>query len=430
MNRVDFLSTFIDQVKIFVRGGRGGNGAASFRREKYVPRGGPDGGNGGDGGDVILVASPHKNTLIHLSYRPHLRAEGGGHGQGSKKNGSKALPLEVEVPVGTVIKDENGVQLGDLLQNGAKAVVARGGRGGRGNTCFATSRYRAPSFAEKGEPGEERTLLLELKLLADVGLVGFPNAGKSTFLAHISAARPKIAGYPFTTLTPQLGVVYLGEERSFVVADLPGIIEGAHRGAGLGHRFLKHIERSRLLLYLVDMAATEKREPLDDYLQLKEELERYHEELAQKPAIIAANKMDLPGAAENLQRFREKVSGDELYPISGVTGEGIRSLLEALYRRLQEEHLYAEEEDVDAGVIYLPPLQGTELSVHRDGEIFVVQGDEVEKAVLRADLHNEEGLRRFQDLIERLGVENELLKAGVQEGDTVKIGELEFLYSP
>lgn len=424
------MSSFIDQVKIFVRGGRGGNGAASFRREKYVPRGGPDGGNGGDGGNVILVASPQKNTLIHLSYRPHLRAEGGGHGQGSNKNGSRGRSLEVEVPVGTVIKDENGVLLGDLFKSGVKAVVARGGRGGRGNNCFATSRYRAPSFAEKGEPGEERTLLLELKLLADIGLVGFPNAGKSTFLSHVSAARPKIASYPFTTLTPQLGVVYLGEGRSFVVADLPGIIEGAHRGAGLGHRFLKHIERSRILLYILDMAATEKRDPFRDYLQLKEELANYHEELASKPVIIAANKMDLPGAVENMQRFREKVPGEELFPISGVTGEGITNLLEALYRRLQEERPDLEEDNVDTEIFYLPPLPEVGLSVRRDGEIFLVQGDQVEKAVSRADLHNEEGLHRFQELIRRLGVENELLKAGIREGDTVKIGELEFLYFP
>lgn len=421
--------SFIDQVKIYVRGGRGGSGAASFRREKYVPHGGPDGGNGGGGGNVVLVASPHKNTLIHLRFRPHLRAEGGGHGQGRNKNGSRGQSLEVEVPVGTVIKDENGAQLGDLLRSGVRAVVARGGRGGRGNSCFTTSRYRAPSFAEKGEPGEERTLLLELKLLADVGLVGFPNAGKSTFLSHVSAARPKIADYPFTTLAPQLGVVYLGEERSFVVADLPGIIEGAHRGAGLGHRFLKHIERSRILLYILDMAATEERDPFRDYQLLKEELVNYHEELARKPAIIAANKMDLPGAAENMQSFREKAAGLEPFPISGVTGEGINTLLEALYSRLQEERPDLEE-GADTEVFYLPPLPEVGLSVQRDGEIFHVRGDQVVKAISRADLHNEEGLRRFQELIRRMGVESELLKAGIQEGDTVRIGELEFLYFP
>lgn len=424
------MSSFIDQVKIFVRGGRGGNGAASFRREKYVPRGGPDGGNGGDGGDVILVASLHKNTLIHLSYRPHLRAEGGGHGQGSNKNGGKGRSLEVEVPVGTVIKDENGIQLGDLFRSGIKAVVARGGRGGRGNTSFASSRYRAPSFAERGELGEERTLLLELKLLADVGLVGFPNAGKSTFLSRVSAAKPKIADYPFTTLAPQLGVVYLGEGRSFVMADLPGIIEGAHRGAGLGQRFLKHIERSRILLYILDMAATEKRDPLEDYLKLKNELAKYHEELAGKPVLIAANKMDLPGADQNLQRFRQHVVDGEIFSISGVTGDGIKTLLEALYRRLQEERPDMDEEAADTEIFYLPPLPETILSVRREGDIFLVQGDQVEKAVSRADLSSEEGQRRFQELIRHLGVENELLKAGISEGDTVKIGDIEFLYFP
>ena len=399
-----------------------------------MPHGGPDGGNGGDGGDVVLVASSHKNTLIHLRFRPHLRAEGGEHGRGRNRNGSRGQSLEIEVPAGTVIKDENGAQLGDLLKPGTRAVVARGGRGGRGNSSFATSRQRAPGFAEKGEPGEERTLLLELKLLADIGLVGFPNAGKSTFLARVSAARPKIADYPFTTLVPQLGVVYLGEERSFVVADLPGIIEGAHQGAGLGHRFLKHIERSRVLLYILDMAAVEGegRDPFHDYQLLKKELHNYQEELAMKPAIVAANKMDLPGADENLQGFYSRAAaGDlELFPISGVTGEGIDNLLEALYSKLQKEKGPELDEEMDVDTFYLPPLPEVALSVQRDGEIFHVRGDQAIKAIARADLHNEEGLRRFQELIRRLGVENELLKAGIQEGDTVKIGEMEFLYFP
>jgi len=429
----DILSSFVDQVKIFVRGGRGGNGAASFRREKYVPKGGPDGGNGGDGGDVLLVATHHKNTLIHLSFRPHLRADSGSHGQGNRKNGGRGNSLEVEVPVGTVIKDEDGFQLGDLLHSGAKAVVARGGRGGRGNTSFASSRYRSPGFAEKGELGEERTLLLELKLLADIGLVGFPNAGKSTFLAHISAARPKIADYPFTTLIPQLGVVYLGEGRSFVVADLPGIIEGAHQGAGLGYRFLKHIERSRILLYLVDMApGEESRDPGEDYIKLQKELASYHGDLAEKPAIVAANKIDLPDAAVNLQRFRERFPREKVFPISGVTGEGIKDLLEAMYRKLQEEAglSYAEEEPViDTEVFYLPPLMEAKLSVAVQDGVYIVQGTEAEKAALRADLQNEEGVRRFQSIIQDMGVEKALLRAGVKEGDTVRIGDLEFFYS-
>ncbi|NMB40419.1 MAG: GTPase ObgE [Firmicutes bacterium] len=421
---------FVDRVKVFVRGGKGGNGAVSFRREKNVPRGGPDGGDGGDGGEVVFVASAQKNTLIDLSYRPHLYAADGFRGQGKNRQGKSGAALYVKVPVGTIIKDENGTILADLHRGGIKAVAARGGKGGRGNTRFTTSRRRVPDFAENGEPGEKRTLILELKLLADVGLVGFPNAGKSTFLSRVSAAKPKIADFPFTTLVPQLGVVYLGDERSFVIADLPGIIEGAHKGAGLGHQFLKHIERTEVLLYIIDAAGTEGRDPYSDFYNLQKELKLYNEEMLGKPFILAANKIDLPQSEEHLKKLRDKVKDIPLFPISAVTGAGIDLLLEELYRGVQaKKALIPEEEDLGNDVIFLPPLEKRPLHIRLKGNVYFISGDEVEKAALRADFNSTEGLRRFQERINRLGVERELVKMGIQEGDTVCIGDMEFTYS-
>ncbi len=426
------MELFVDRVKVYVKGGDGGNGVVSFRREKYVPHGGPDGGNGGAGGDVILVADKHRSTLVDFSYRPHLRAPAGKHGEGKNKHGRNAPPLILEVPAGTEIKDEAGNLLADLTRHGQRAVVARGGRGGRGNTAFATARRRAPSFAEKGEAGEERTLILELKLLADVGMVGFPNAGKSTLLSRISAARPKIGDYPFTTLIPQLGVVTLDRERSFVVADLPGIVEGAHCGVGLGYQFLRHIERTRVLIYVLDLAGTEGRDPFQDYLALREELRRYLPSLLERPAVIAANKMDLPAAASNLEVFAGKIQGEgELYPISAVTGEGVKPLLEAVYRLWQEQLRslpVEEEEEGKAETIYLPPLPRREMAVRLEKGVYLVSGDEVERLVRRADLSSAAGRKYFQKMLEELGVERALLEAGIKEGDTVRIGDHEFIF--
>ncbi len=420
---------FVDEVTILVQGGGGGNGAVSFRREKFVPEGGPDGGDGGDGGDVILAASRERNTLIDLRYHPRLKAQSGTHGSGQNRHGARGKNLYVHVPVGTVVKDEKGTVLADINVEGLQVVAARGGKGGRGNARFATSRRRAPGFAEKGEPGEQRDLYLELKLLADVGLVGFPNAGKSTLLSRISAARPRIADYPFTTLSPQLGVVSLGEGRSFVVADLPGIIEGAYQGAGLGHKFLRHIERTAVLLFLIDIASVvDGRDPYHDYVNLREELELYGGEVLHKPGVLAANKMDLPGAEEKLVQFRARVGANSIFPISALTGEGIDVLLEELYRIIDEEKPTAAAERTSSEVVYLPALGGRQLSVRKKGDIYVVSGDEVEKAVQKADLDDPEGLRRFQRVMDRLGVEQELLKAGIKEGDTVRIGEVEFTY--
>ncbi len=320
---------FIDRAKIFVRGGDGGNGCVAFRREKFVPKGGPAGGDGGRGGHVILVADGGLRTLVDFRYRVHYRAPRGQHGRGKGMHGRDGEDLLVRVPVGTVVRDAGtGEILADLVAQGQQVVVARGGRGGRGNIHFATPVERAPERAEPGRPGEERWLELELKLLADVGLVGMPNAGKSTLLARVSAARPKVAAYPFTTLVPHLGVVRVDEGRSFVLADIPGLIAGAAAGAGLGHGFLRHIERTRVLVYVLDTAGTEGRDPVDDLKALREELRLYNPELVTRVQVVAANKMDLPESEEGLERLRAAFGESyEIFPVSGLTGAGVDRLV-------------------------------------------------------------------------------------------------------
>jgi GTP-binding protein len=328
---------FIDEVRILVKAGDGGNGCLAFRREKYVPRGGPSGGDGGRGGDVALVANPHYNTLLHFRFNPEHRAERGRHGEGSNKKGRDGLDIEAPVPLGTVVYDDpSGELLHDFTASGDRFVAARGGRGGRGNARFATSTHQAPTEHEAGKPGEERRLRLELKLLADVGLVGFPNAGKSTLISRISAARPKIADYPFTTLEPNLGVVQTEDHRSFVVADIPGLIEGAHEGAGLGVRFLRHIERTRLLVHLVDVAEITGRKPLDDFKVVMKELKSFSEELASKPIFVVASKIDAsqdPKRVESLRRMARR-RGLDFFAISSVTGQGLEALLRAMADRV------------------------------------------------------------------------------------------------
>jgi GTPase len=334
---------FVDEVDIRVTAGDGGRGCVSFRREKRVPRGGPNGGDGGPGGSIYLVASPHLNTLVNFRYHPEFQAKRGVHGQGSNKTGHGGADLEIEVPVGTVVfrvPAEGGPreQVADLAHEAQRVLVARGGRGGRGNARFATSTNRAPRRAEPGEAGEAWQLRLQLKLLADVGLVGYPNAGKSTLISRISAAKPKIADYPFTTLTPHLGVVRLDDERSFVVADVPGLIEGAHRGEGLGHQFLRHIERTKVIVYLVDVSSLSGRDPADDLEVIRRELELFRADLLERPQIVVASKMDALDEAERLERLRGAAAARALplLTISGVTGEGIPALLEAIWPRLVE----------------------------------------------------------------------------------------------
>jgi GTP-binding protein len=330
---------FIDRVKIRVRGGHGGNGVTAFRREKFVPRGGPSGGDGGRGGDVWLEADSSVNTLLHLRYNPEHTAERGRHGEGSNRYGREGSDVVVRVPLGTQVFDgETGEFYCDLSEEGQRWLAAKGGRGGFGNSHFATSTNRAPRYHQEGSAGEERELQLELKLLADVGLVGFPNAGKSTLISTISAAKPKIADYPFTTLEPHLGVVDLGDYRTYVVADIPGLIEGAHEGAGLGDRFLRHLERTKLLLHLVDVSSVSGRDAVEDYETINRELAAYDERLAERPQLVVATKLDALDEPERLERLRERAQADgrEFYEISSATRRGVDELVHAVARRLDE----------------------------------------------------------------------------------------------
>jgi GTP-binding protein len=328
---------FIDEVRILVKAGDGGNGCLAFRREKYVPRGGPSGGDGGRGGDVVLVANPHYNTLLHFRFNPEHRAERGRHGEGSNKKGRDGTDHETPVPVGTIVyDDETGELLHDFTEPGDRLVVVRGGRGGRGNARFATSTHQTPTEHEEGKPGQERRLRLELKLLADVGLVGFPNAGKSTLISRISAARPKIADYPFTTLEPNLGVVQMEDHRTFVVADIPGLIEGAHEGAGLGIQFLRHVERTSLLVHLVDVTELSGRKPVDDFNVVMKELASFSEELAAKPMFVIASKIDAAQDRKRIDSLRRMARrrGLPFYAISSATGEGIEELTQDMAARV------------------------------------------------------------------------------------------------
>jgi GTP-binding protein len=329
---------FIDEAKIYVRSGRGGNGCVSFRREKFVPRGGPNGGDGGNGGDVVLKAAANKNSLLDFRYKQHYRARNGQHGRGKNQHGKTAPSLRIPVPMGTVVKNyETDEIIGDLILDGQEIVVAKGGRGGRGNSHFKTSVNRAPKYAEQGEEWEEKTIKLELKLLADVSVIGFPNAGKSSLITKISAARPKVADYPFTTLIPNLGVVSYDEGKTFVVADVPGLIKGAHTGAGLGITFLKHIERTKIIIHLIDISPLTKRDPVGDYKILNNELEAYSPELKKKPQIVALNKIDLTEAKEQLAEMKKRFKkiGVKVFPISAVTGEGINELIKQAARQLE-----------------------------------------------------------------------------------------------
>jgi GTP-binding protein len=331
---------FIDEIDIFVKGGDGGAGCVSFRREKFVPRGGPDGGDGGDGGTVILEADPAITTLLDFHYQRHYTAERGQHGRGANKQGASGADTVLRVPLGTTVSDRAGGEpLGDLTARGQRLVVARGARGGRGNARFTTSTNRAPRRADLGRAGEERWIHLELKVLADVGVVGFPNAGKSTLVSRLSAARPKIADYPFTTLVPTLGIVRAGEERTFVIADLPGLIPGAAEGKGLGHRFLRHTERTRLLLHLIDLDPSTGRDPLADYHAIQDELRAYSEELAARPQIVVVNKVELPGTAEARAAVEAfcAAHGLPFHAVSAVTGEGLPALVQQIARRLASE---------------------------------------------------------------------------------------------
>lgn len=421
-----------DRARIHVQSGRGGDGHVSFRREKYVPFGGPDGGDGGQGGSVYLVVDPQQNTLIAFRHRQHFRAADGRPGGKSRRTGRSGADLEIPVPPGTVVRGM-GAEAGlaaDLVAPGQRLLVARGGRGGRGNACFATPTHQAPRLAELGEPGEERWLELELKLIADVGLVGFPNAGKSTLLAAVSAARPKIAPYPFTTLSPNLGVVTVGEY-SFILADIPGLIEGASQGAGLGLEFLRHIERTRLLIHILDGAAVDGRDPLADYHATRHELAQYSPLLGERRQLVAVNKMDLPSACQHLERLRRElpVEPKDLFPISAATGEGVSALLQRAAAVLQElppsYDLFPREETL---VFAPPPADTRAFSIEPEEDGFRIRGYQIERLAAMTDFQSVEAAARFQRVLRATGIEEALRNAGVRDGDRVRIGGCELYW--
>ncbi len=413
---------FFDEATIHVIAGKGGNGCVSFRREKYVPFGGPNGGNGGAGGDVYLVANRHLNTLIRFQRQQHFRAEPGGHGQGKDMQGKQGEDLLVPVPPGTVVRDADTREvLADLLEDGQTVLVAKGGRGGRGNAAFKSSTNQAPRIAEKGEPGETRSLKLELKLIADVGIIGVPNAGKSTLLAAVSAARPKIADYPFTTLSPNLGVVTL-DRQALVLADIPGLIEGAHTGAGLGTKFLRHIERTRVLIHLLDGASVD---PLSDYEAINAELASFSPELAAKPQLVALNKLDLPQAQEWWPTVEADMGqrGLLVFAISAATGQGTQELLHAVLDVL--ESLPEEEAAAPQIKVFRPAEDEDVFEIVREGEHFRVRGRRVERVAVMTDWNNLEAVARFQRILKAMGILDALRDAGVGPGDTVFFGKQE-----
>jgi GTP-binding protein len=413
---------FIDEVEIFVRAGKGGDGVVHFRREKYVPRGGPDGGDGGKGGDVILEVIPTLNTLSTFRHQTRFSAEDGSKGGKQNMTGRSGEDLVIPVPPGTIVYDaESGDAIGDLVEPEQHLVVARGGRGGRGNARFASAVHQAPRTAERGEPGEERWLRLELKLIADIGIVGAPNAGKSTFLSAVTNAKPKIAAYPFTTLEPNLGVANLDEDHSLVLADIPGLIEGAHQGVGLGHDFLRHIQRTRVLIHLLDGMAED---PLLDLAQINSELALFDPDLAQKPQVVALNKIDLDYVQARWPEIETQLKsrGYEPFAISAVAGTNVRKLL---YRAAQLLEQAPEQAQVIEIPVYRAETDPNAFTIEREPQGWRVQGESIERAAAMTYWEYDQSVRRFQRILETLGIDEALRQAGVQDGDTVYIGDYE-----
>ncbi len=415
---------FIDFVKIYIKSGNGGHGALSFHREKYVQAGGPDGGNGGNGGDVVLVADADMRTLLDFHFQKHFSADNGENGAGNLRTGARGKNVEIHVPRGTIVKDaESGLILADMFHAGEKKVILRGGRGGRGNASFASARLHTPNFAQEGEVTKQHQIVLELKTIADVGLVGFPNVGKSTILSMISRARPKIANYHFTTLEPNLGVVKI-DEASFVAADIPGLIEGAAKGAGLGHSFLRHIERTRIIVHVLDISGSEGRDPLEDYRIINEELKQYSSVLAERPQFIAANKSELLGAQENLQRLKRQVGDVPVFEVSAATNKGFTPLLRAVAQKLSE----------------LPPPEpfpeGAELSYSEDpnrfeilklsGNFFAIEGPLAESLLRKVNFEDAVSLDYFQRVLREKGIIAALREKGARDGSVVRLGQMEF----
>ena len=419
---------FIDRVKIYVQAGTGGNGTVAFRREAHVPKGGPSGGDGGRGGSVIFVATNSLSTLLDLRYYREYKAQNGEKGHAKKMHGADADDLVIRVPVGTcVYDDDTGNIIADLTKDGQRAVIAKGGRGGRGNARFASSRNPAPKICENGEPGEKFNLRVELKLLADVGLVGFPSVGKSTLLSVVSKARPQIADYHFTTIVPNLGVVQVKDGRSFVMADLPGLIEGASQGKGLGHQFLRHIERCRVIVHIIDMSGSEGRDPYEDYVTINKELGEYEYRLLERPQIIVANKMDGDEAEENLKKFKEKLGDQKVFPIIAPIHEGIDAVLYAVADALETAPDFFNQEEEQESVLYTYKEEEKPFTIHNKGNgVWQVTGKKVERLVQMASFTTDDGFQRFALQIRNMGIDDALREAGCEDGDTVRLYDFEF----
>lgn len=419
---------FIDCVKIYVQAGTGGNGTVAFRREAHVPKGGPSGGDGGRGGSVIFVATNSLSTLLDLRYYREYKAQNGEKGHAKKMHGADADDLVIRVPVGTcVYDDDTGNIIADLTKDGQRAVIAKGGRGGRGNARFASSRNPAPKICENGEPGEKFNLRVELKLLADVGLVGFPSVGKSTLLSVVSKARPQIADYHFTTIVPNLGVVQVKDGRSFVMADLPGLIEGASQGKGLGHQFLRHIERCRVIVHIIDMSGSEGRDPYEDYVTINKELGEYEYRLLERPQIIVANKMDGDEAEENLKKFKEKLGDQKVFPIIAPIHEGIDAVLYAVADALETAPDFFNQEEEQESVLYTYKEEEKPFTIHNKGNgVWEVTGKKVERLVQMASFTTDDGFQRFALQIRNMGIDDALREAGCEDGDTVRLYDFEF----
>jgi len=419
---------FVDEITLKVIAGTGGDGCTSFRREKCVPMGGPDGGNGGRGANIIFIVDKGLKTLIDLRYMKIIKGDKGVHGKGSNKYGSNAEDVIIKVPMGTTITDlDTGLVIADLVNEDQSVVIAKGGRGGRGNKSFATHDNPAPKFSEKGEPGEIRLIKCELKMLADVGLVGLPSVGKSTLLSQISASKPKIAAYHFTTLSPNLGVVKLQDHRTFVMADLPGLIEGASEGVGLGDKFLRHAMRTRIICHIIDMSGIEGRNPVEDYEIIRKELDKYSDKLSNKLEIIVANKMDIEGAKENLEEFKKAYKDKMVFPISAMNNEGINELMNFVADKLDEinsETIYNDNE-FESHMIF-KFKEEKPYTIERDGDIWVIKGDEIEKLFNMTRFNEDEAVLRFARKLRGMGVEDELERLGAKRGDEVQI--LEYIF--
>ncbi|WP_340025346.1 GTPase ObgE [Paenibacillus sp. FSL K6-1096] len=426
---------FVDKAKIYVKGGDGGDGLVAFRREKYVPEGGPAGGDGGRGGDVIFRVDEGLRTLMDFRYQRHFKADRGVKGRNKSQHGANAEHLIVRIPPGTLLIDDDTQEIiADMTRHGQQVVVARGGRGGRGNVRFATASNTAPELAENGEEGQERYVVMELKVMADVGLVGFPSVGKSTLLSVVSAAQPKIGAYHFTTITPNLGVVDVGDSRSFVMADLPGLIEGASEGVGLGHEFLRHVERTRVIIHVVDMSGSEGRDPFEDWVLINDELKQYNAALMDRPQIVAANKMDMPDSEENLAAFRERVAelrpDLEIMPISSLTRQGIQELLYRAADLLDSIPVAPVVEEVaettERKVYKLEAEDDNSFTITRDNEAFVVTSPRIERMLKRMQLSTHDAILKLARTLRHMGVDAELRRRGAVEGTIVRIGDFEF----